>query len=113
LYGFEEAMLILDISIKWIKSLFEYDSEQKIPKILVKHCPKAAVRVIRQIIIIFLRIFLVFLCHLGLTKLQEKGLLYQELEYFYKLFAYLLDDCRADFGGRVGGWVRVKNDGYG
>ena len=44
LYGFEEAMLILDISIKWIKSLFEYDPEQKIAKILVKHCPKATVK---------------------------------------------------------------------
>jgi hypothetical protein len=43
LYGFEEAMLILDISIKWIKSLLEYDPEEKIPKVLVKNCPKVTV----------------------------------------------------------------------
>ena len=43
LYGFEEAMLILDISIKWLKSVLDLDPESKIPTALVEHCPKATV----------------------------------------------------------------------
>ena len=43
LYGFEESMLILDLSIKWLKSLIDPDPDSKIATVVVRYCPKAAV----------------------------------------------------------------------